>query len=391
MPRRSDRSGAPERAATSRARFRSCPESRVGAVPDAAAGNGHGASSDEGSGVPAGVTIERDRSLRNLHTFGFELTAERYAEATDEAALGALFALADRHDWPVLLLGGGSNVVPTDDVPGLVVRFVGDGVDVHPRGNGVVHVRAEAGKGWHELVTETLEAGLPGLENLALIPGSVGAAPVQNIGAYGVELSERLVSVRALHRPSGLWHELDVAACGFGYRDSRFKREAGDWAITAVTFELGEHLPRVAGYASLAALLAERGIEEPSALDIRDAVVAVRRSRLPDPAVLGNAGSFFQNPLVSRERAEALLARFPDLVHYAQPDGQVKLAAGWLIDQLGFRGHSEGGIGVHETQALVLVHEGGGSAETLLGLVERILVAVEERFGVRLQIEPTLI
>ena len=273
------------------------------------------------------------------------------------------------------------------------MRFVGNGVDVRPlgRGDGAVHVRVEAGKGWHALVTETLAAGLPGLENLALIPGSVGAAPVQNIGAYGVELSDRLASVRALHRPSGRWHELDAAACGFGYRDSRFKREAGDWAITAVTFELGEHLPRVAGYASLAALLAERGIDEPSALDIRDAVVAVRRSRLPDPAVLGNAGSFFHNPLVSRERADALLARFPDLVHYPQPDGQVKLGAGWLIEQLGFRGCREGGVGVHERQALVLVHEGGGSVEALLRLVERILAAVEERFGVRLRIEPTLL
>ena len=350
--------------------------------------------SSTGAGAPApGLPmIERDRSLRALNTFGFEQTAERYAEAVDEDMLLELLERADRAHWPVLVLGGGSNVVLTRDVSGLVLRFVGERVSYGVASDdGAVRVTVEAGKGWHELVTETLERGLAGLENLALIPGSVGGAPVQNIGAYGVELAERLVSVRAWHRPGRRWHDLSPPECAFGYRDSRFKRERGDWVITAVTLELGPHRAPRSAYASLAARLAERGIDSPTPMELYDAVVALRRERLPDPARLGNAGSFFQNPIISSERAAALLHRFPDTVHTPQSDGRVKIAAGWLIDQLGFRGWRRGGVGVHEKQALVLVHEGGADADELLDLVERIVSAVRDRYGIVLEPEPIFI
>ena len=336
--------------------------------------------------------IRRDHPLDALNTFGFAGRAERYAEAPDEAALLALLARADDAGWPVLVLGGGSNVVLTGDVEGLVVRVVGRAITcAAPDARGAVRVTAEAGVDWHAFVERTLALGLGGLENLALIPGTVGAAPVQNIGAYGVELDRRLVGVRALHRPSAAWRNLTVEDGGFGYRDSRFKRERGDWIITAATFELGPHRPVVAGYASLAAELERRGVSDPAPRDVADAVIATRRARLPDPEEIGNVGSFFHNPVVPRAEADALSARFPGLVRYPQPDGRVKLAAGWLIDQLGFRGHRENGVGVHADQALVLVHEGGGSSAALLALVARIVDAVRERYGVRLAIEPTLV
>lgn len=330
--------------------------------------------------------------LDALNTLGFSGRAERYAEAPDEAALLALLERADAAAWDVFVLGGGSNVVLAGDVPGLVVRLTGDAVSTSTAdADGSVRVTAEAGVGWHELVERTLALGLGGLENLSLIPGSVGAAPIQNIGAYGVELAERLVGVRAWHRPSRRFVELGVSDCAFGYRDSRFKRERGDWIVTAATFELGPHRPVVADYASLAEELARRGVRAPTARDVADAVVAVRRRRLPDPAVIGNVGSFFHNPVVTVREADALAARFPGLVRYPQADGRVKLAAGWLIDRLGFRGHREHGVGVHAEQALVLVNAGGGDGEALLALVARIVAAVEARYGIRLEIEPTIV
>ena len=336
--------------------------------------------------------VLRDHPLDALNTLGFASRAERFAEAPDEATLLALLERAEAEGRDVLVLGGGSNVVLSGDVRGLVVRLVGTSVACSaPGADGAVRVTAEAGVGWHALVERTLGLGLGGLENLALIPGTVGAAPVQNVGAYGVELDRRLVGVRAWHRPSRRWRELGVDECAFGYRDSRFKRERGDWIITAATFELGPHRPIESGYASLAEELARRGVADPDARDVADAVVAVRRRRLPDPARIGNVGSFFHNPVVAERHADALAERYPGLVRYPLPDGRVKLAAGWLIDRLGFRGHRENGVGVHAEQALVLVNAGGGDGRALLALVARIVAAVEEAYGVRLEIEPTIV
>lgn len=350
------------------------------------------------------MLIERGRSLRSLNGFGFESRAERYAEASDENALVELVEHAGARGWPLLVLGAGSNVVPTGDVAGLVLRAIERRVRVEPRGSPTPReagagaaatraalVTATAGVGWHDLVRATLALGLDGLENLSLIPGTVGAAPVQNIGAYGVELAERLHSLRAYHRPSREWRELDAADCAFGYRDSLFKRRPGEYVIGAVTFDLGAHRERVTDYASLAAALAERGIERPSATEVSDAVIAVRRARLPDPRRVGNVGSYFHNPVVTTARAAGLRARFPGLVTYPQPDGTVRLAAGWMIDHLGFRGEREDGVSVHERQALVLINDGDGDAGALLRLAARIRAAVEETFGVTLMTEPTVL
>ena len=327
-----------------------------------------------------------------MNTLGFESRAAHYAEAEDEAALVALLDHAERHDWPLLVLGGGSNVVLTGDVPGLTVRLVARRIDViAPPGQEHALVRAEAGVGWDELVRETLARGLPGLENLSLIPGTVGAAPVQNIGAYGVELAERLHSLRAWHRPSRRWREMAAAECGFGYRDSLFKRERGDWIIGSVTFALGPRRPVVASYASLAAELDRRGIARPTHADVAEAVVATRRARLPDPAAIGNVGSFFHNPLVSAEQAERLARSHPGIVRFPQPDGRVKLAAGWLIEQLGLRGRHVDGIGVYERQALILTNEGEGDAAALMRLVEHIVTRVASRYGVTLTPEPHIV
>jgi len=335
--------------------------------------------------------IEHDKSLQALNTFGFDRRAAHYAEAPDEATLLQRLDDAERAGWPVLILGGGSNLVPTRDVAGLVIRLVERTVDRRPGSMpGGTLVTASAGLDWTTFVDDCVASGLDGLENLSLIPGSVGAAPVQNIGAYGVELADRVHAVRAWHRPSRRWRHLSPAECEFGYRDSRFKCERDDWVITHVSFELGPHRPRVLGYATLDARLAELAIDEPTAADVARAVSDVRRARLPDPARIGNAGSFFENPIVSADDAESLLERFPNMVTYEQPDGRVKLAAGWMIDRLGFRGHNANGIGVHERQALVLVNL-GGDGKALVELVSGIRAAVLERFGVALKIEPRLI
>jgi UDP-N-acetylmuramate dehydrogenase len=252
------------------------------------------------------------------------------------------------------------------------------------------YVEAAGGESWHEFVAWTLSQGLPGLENLALIPGTVGAAPIQNIGAYGLEMCERFASLRAVELATGDVVELDAQACRFGYRDSFFKREGRDrFVITTVTFRLPKVWQPRAAYADLARELATQGADaQPSAQAIFDAVVAVRRAKLPDPLELGNAGSFFKNPVVEAAQFEGLKLREPDVVSYAQPDGRVKLAAGWLIDQCGWKGRAMGAAAVHERQALVLVNRGGASGAEVLSLAKAIQHDVQARFGVELEAEP---
>jgi UDP-N-acetylmuramate dehydrogenase len=253
-------------------------------------------------------------------------------------------------------------------------------------------VTAGAGENWHALVCRTIADGLPGLENLALIPGTAGAAPIQNIGAYGVELRERFDSLRAFDRRSGEFVRLKREQCQFAYRESLFKREGRDrYIITAVTLRLPLPWQPVLGYAELARELAQESAAAPTADRIRDAVIAIRLRKLPDPALIGNAGSFFKNPVVDAGQRHALLAQYPNLVSHAQADGSYKLAAGWLIDQCGFKGVSNGPVGVYGKQALVLVHHGGGTGQDLLALARRIADAVQARFGVRIEPEPVVL
>ncbi|WP_144148129.1 UDP-N-acetylmuramate dehydrogenase [Paraburkholderia sp. BCC1884] len=337
--------------------------------------------------------------LKTHNTFGFDVRAQFACRIEHEAQLMAAVRDPRAAGLPRLVLGGGSNVVLTGDFDGLVLLVAMKGRRIVREDDEAWYVEAAGGETWHEFVAWTLTQGLAGLENLALIPGTVGAAPIQNIGAYGLEMCERFASLRAVELATGNVVELDAQACQFGYRDSFFKREGRDrFVITSVTFRLPKAWQPRAGYADLARVLAAKthaaaeadsdADAQPTAQAIFDAVVAVRRAKLPDPLELGNAGSFFKNPVVEAGQFEALKSREPDLVSYPQPDGRVKLAAGWLIDQCGWKGRAMGAAAVHERQALVLVNRGGASGAEVLALAKAVQRDVLERFGVELEAEP---
>jgi len=251
--------------------------------------------------------------------------------------------------------------------------------------------RAEAGAGWHACVLRSLALGLGGLENLALVPGTVGASPIQNIGAYGVELDSRVHEVEAWDRDTRRMVRLSREACGFGYRDSRFKREPDRWLVTAVEFALSREPVLVLDYAGLRDELAAAPGSTRSAADVADAVCRIRRRKLPDPAVIGNAGSFFKNPVVPGAQARQLLATHPGMPVFGAADGRSKLSAAWLIDACGWKGHRDGDAGVSATHALVLVNHGGAQGRDLLALARRIAASVQDRFGVALQPEPRIV
>jgi UDP-N-acetylmuramate dehydrogenase len=329
--------------------------------------------------------------LKAHNTFGFDVRAQFACRIEREQQLMAAVRDPRAEGLPRLVLGGGSNVVLTGDFDGLVLLVALRGRRVVREDDDAWYVEAAAGEPWHEFVGWTLSQGLPGLENLALIPGTVGAAPIQNIGAYGLEMGERFASLRAVELATGKVIDMDAQACRFGYRDSFFKREGRDrFVITSVTFRLPKAWQPRAGYADLARELAANGHADtpPTAQAIFDAVVAVRRAKLPDPLELGNAGSFFKNPVIDAAQFDALKAREPEVVSYAQPDGRVKLAAGWLIDRCGWKGRAMGAAAVHERQALVLVNRGGASGADVLALAGAIQRDVLERFGVELEAEP---
>jgi UDP-N-acetylmuramate dehydrogenase len=329
--------------------------------------------------------------LKAHNTFGFDVRAQFACRIEHEAQLMAAVRDPRVAGLPRLVLGGGSNVVLTGDFPGLVLLVALQGRRVVREDADAWYVEAAGGEPWHEFVAWTLSQGLPGLENLALIPGTVGAAPIQNIGAYGLEMGERFASLRAMELATGAVVEFDGEACRFGYRDSFFKREGRDrFVITSVTFRLPKAWQPRAGYADLARELTAHGFADtpPTAQAIFDAVVAVRRAKLPDPLELGNAGSFFKNPVVEAGQFAALKVREPEVVSYAQPDGRVKLAAGWLIDRCGWKGRALGAAGVHDRQALVLVNRGGATGAEVLALAKAIQRDVLERFGVELEAEP---
>ncbi|CAE6748485.1 UDP-N-acetylenolpyruvoylglucosamine reductase [Paraburkholderia domus] len=329
--------------------------------------------------------------LKAHNTFGFDVRAQFACRIEREAQLMAAVRDPRTAGLPRLVLGGGSNVVLTGDFAGLVLLVALQGRRIVREDDDAWYVEAAAGEPWHDFVAWTLAQGLPGLENLALIPGTVGAAPIQNIGAYGLEMCERFASLRAVELETGAVVELDANACRFGYRDSFFKREGRDrFVITSVTFRLPKTWQPRAGYADLARELAASGHTDaqPDAQAIFDAVVAVRRAKLPDPLQLGNAGSFFKNPVVEATQFEALKVQEPEVVAYPQPDGRVKLAAGWLIDRCGWKGRAMGAAGVHERQALVLVNRGGASGAEVLALARAVQRDVLTRFGVELEAEP---
>lgn len=327
--------------------------------------------------------------LASLTSFGVPARARYFASLQQEDELPTLLQEADDKDLPVLMLGGGSNVLFAADFPGLVIQMALTGIVVRPDPLSAMHVlvTAAAGENWHALVEFCLQNQLVGLENLALIPGSTGAAPVQNIGAYGVELSDVLVSVRYFDRRTQQVHQLSAEQCQLSYRDSIFKHSLKDHAIIlSVCMRLSKHAAPVISYPALQQALSS--IMQPTAQQVFDAVCAIRRSKLPDPQVLGNAGSFFRNPLVTLTHCEKLQQEWPDLPSYNTDSPQTrKLPAAWLIEKAGWKGYRTGDAGVHTHQALVLVNYGDATGGQLVDLARKIAGSVKQRFDIMLQPE----
>ncbi|PHN20248.1 UDP-N-acetylmuramate dehydrogenase [Pseudomonas sp. ICMP 460] len=327
-------------------------------------------------------------SLKPFNSFGIDVRAQWFAEARSDAEVREALAYAAAHASPLLVIGGGSNLLLTQDIQALVVRMATQGIRVLQDDGLHVVVEAEAGEAWHPFVLWTLEHGFCGLENLSLIPGTVGAAPMQNIGAYGVEIKDVFAGLTALDRQTGELRDFSLAECNFAYRDSLFKHETGRWLILRVRFALSRVSHLKLDYGPVQQRLAGQGITQATPSDVSRAICSIRREKLPDPAELGNAGSFFKNPLVSTALAAELQAKYPDLVAYPQPDGQMKLAAGWLIDKAGWKGFREGDAGVHKMQALVLVNYGAATGQDIANLARRIQQDIAQRFKVTLEMEP---
>lgn len=331
-------------------------------------------------------------SLQPFHTFGLTAHARRLVTVRSEAELQEAVRQCRHAGERLHILGEGSNTVFVGDVADCVIRVGLMGREWLQPDADAWRLRVAAGENWHALVEWTLLQDRPGLENLALIPGSVGACPVQNIGAYGLEVMERIESVRVMFLDTLEFAELSAAECQFSYRDSVFKQAlAGRVVITAVTFRLPRQWQAIASYADVARYLGQRSVASASPRDVFNAVVAVRTTKLPDPRVQGNAGSFFKNPIVAADCAARLQAQWPELVSYPQPDGRVKLAAGWLIDRAGLKGYAVGGAAVSDRQALVLLNRGRATAADLAGLVAHVQATVKTLFGVELEPEPVMV
>ncbi|WP_423812366.1 UDP-N-acetylmuramate dehydrogenase [Pseudomonas asiatica] len=336
------------------------------------------------------VQWQEQVSLKPYNTFGIDVKARYFTQAHDDQEVRLALAQAQQGGVPVLVIGGGSNLLLTRDIDALVLHMASRGRRVLGDDGERIVVEAEAGEPWHPFVQWTLAQGYCRLENLSLIPGTVGAAPMQNVGAYGVEIKDVFVGLTALDRETGELRDFGLAECAFGYRDSLFKRNPGRWLILRVRFALSRTLQAHLDYGPVRQRLAEQGVTEPTAQAISEAICNIRREKLPDPAELGNAGSFFKNPVVSAELVERIRAQYPGVVAYPQADGQVKLAAGWLIEQAGWKGHREGDAGVHRLQSLVLVNYGQASGAQMHALACRIQADILERFGVELEMEPNL-
>nr|UOP04265.1 UDP-N-acetylmuramate dehydrogenase [Conchiformibius kuhniae] len=339
------------------------------------------------------ITICSEYDLQNCSTFRLPARAAHFCVLDDAARLPEICALPEFDRQTVLWLGGGSNILFTRDYRGLVVKIANKGIRVLSEQGNTVLVEAQAGEVWHDFVLHTVREGWCGLENLSLIPGTVGAAPVQNIGAYGVEVKDCIDHVHCFDLATQKFVRLGRGACAFAYRESLFKQAGkGRYVIVSVVFALKRDFCPNAGYGDLAAVLAQRcGTRAPTAADVSEAVCAIRRSKLPDPDDTGNVGSFYKNPIVDKARADDLRQRFGDMPVYPQPDGTVKLAAGWLIDRCGLKGRQIGGAAVHDRQALVLVNRGGAGAADVLALSALVCETVRERFGVVLVPEPNIL
>ena len=334
------------------------------------------------------MKVKTDVDITHELPFHIPAIASQYVEVRNDDEVRDALSFGRKAGLNILILGGGSNMLFHTDFEGLIIKIASSGIEVNSDDSRRLEVVAEAGEDWHKFVMQTIENGWGGVENLALIPGCVGASPMQNIGAYGVELKDVFSWLEAINIESGELLRFHLEDCKFGYRDSIFKREEKDkWVIVRVAFNLDRQSELKTAYGTLESELSKIPHETRTHRDVANAVVKIRNSKLPNPDELGNAGSFFKNPIIDSRIFSELKLSYPDIPNYPQIDGRVKLAAGWLIDQAGWKGHDRGTHGVHDKQALVLVNRGGASGLEIWQLAIDIMVSVENKFGIKLEPE----
>jgi len=345
------------------------------------------------------LKLERDISLKPYNTFGIDVKANYFAHFSTVEELTELLNLQSKTNLKVLILGGGSNLLFTKDIDGCVLKNELKGIQLIKEDHNHYYVKVSAGENWHRFVIYCVAHNYAGLENLSLIPGNVGASPMQNIGAYGAELKDLFENLEALHKSERTIHTFTANDCEFGYRESVFKRKYKDeFVILNVTFRLNKKPILNTSYGAVAQELEQMGVKEPSIRSISDAVINIRRSKLPDPAQIGNAGSFFKNPTISLAEFDQLEKKVDDklqsgmsLPHYRVDENHIKIPAAWLIEQCGWKGYREGDAGVHTKQALVLVNYGNASGEALYHLATKISNSVETKFGIELEREVNIV
>ena len=334
------------------------------------------------------MKIEENYSLKKLNTFGLDVKCSYFAEVKTVEELKECLNSDNAKTKEIFILGGGSNLLLTGDLNFFVIKISIKGIQVVEENDHQVLLAGGAGEVWHEFVLKTLELNFYGLENLSLIPGCVGASPMQNIGAYGVEIKDRFEYLEALNVKTLEIEKFDAESCEFGYRESVFKRKLkGQYIITKVVFKLNKTFELNTSYGAIETELNARGIVNPSPKDVSDAVIAIRQSKLPDPKEIGNSGSFFKNPVVDISLLKSIQTIYPDVVNYQVDENNFKLAAGWLIEQAGWKGKTIGTHGVHKNQALVLVNYGGSSGKDIFQLSEDIIESIFTKFGVKLERE----
>ena len=335
------------------------------------------------------MEIKKNTSLKSFNTFGIDVMATSFVEVQN---IEEVKSVLSNNKQPLLILGGGSNLLFTTDFEGLVIKNNLKGITVVEENDSEIYLRIGAGEVWHEFVLYSIENGYAGIENLSLIPGNVGASPMQNIGAYGVEVKDVITEVEALHLKDYSLNTFSNEACEFGYRSSVFKTsEKGNYFITAVTFKLNKQAKVNTSYGAIDSELKRLEIENPTIKDVSRAVINIRSSKLPDPKKIGNSGSFFKNPVISEAQKNKILANYPDAPNYFQSNGDFKMAAGWLIEKCGWKGKRIDNYGVHDLQALVLVNYGGAKGSEIYSLSEQIIESVNSKFGIILEREVNIL
>lgn len=338
------------------------------------------------------MKLQKNVSLKAYNTFGIDVKAAFLGHFENQEAIAEIFATPEIKGLPHMILGGGSNVLFTKDYPGLILKNEIKGIELVDEDEKYYYVRCGAGENWHAFVQYCISKNYAGLENLSLIPGNVGASPMQNIGAYGVEVKDRFHALEAYHIASGKTKTFTAAECEFGYRESVFKRKYKDqYIILSVTFRLFKEAEVNVTYGAITSELDALGVAHPTIADVSRAVTNIRNSKLPNPAVLGNAGSFFKNPVVPASVLDAISKSHPEVPNYPAAEGSVKLAAGWLIEKAGWKGKRVGNCGMHEKQALVIVNYGGATGDEIYALSGNVLDDVREKFGVELEREVNIV